>query len=85
VYNRRVASDIKLVLSDVYGDKYEIYLINNAGVKGKEEIYKIPIFELDRFDNIGSLTSIYIPKVDKITKKNIRCIRYNIYDGYLKG
>ncbi len=69
VYNRRVASDIKLVLSDVYGDKYEIYLINNAGVKGKEEIYKIPIFELDRFDNIGSLTSIYIPKVDKITKK----------------
>jgi tetrapyrrole methylase family protein/MazG family protein len=69
VYNRRVASDIKLVLSDVYGDEYEIYLINSAGVKGNEEIHRIPIFELDRIDNIGALTSIYIPKMDKINKK----------------
>ena len=69
VYNNKVASDIKLILSEVYGDEYQIYLINNGGIEDKEEIHKIPIYELDRIHNIGSLTSIYIPKVDKIDKK----------------
>ncbi|GFN35212.1 bifunctional methyltransferase/pyrophosphohydrolase YabN [Tepidimicrobium xylanilyticum] len=69
VYNRRVASNVKLVLSEVYGDEYEIYVVNRAGVKGEEKLYKIPIYELDRIDDIDSLTSIYIPKVDKIIKK----------------
>ncbi len=69
VYNRRVASDIKLVLSEVYGDEYEIYIVNRAGIKGEEKLYKIPMYELDRIDEIDSLTSIYIPKVDKIIKK----------------
>ncbi|TCS88013.1 tetrapyrrole methylase family protein/MazG family protein [Keratinibaculum paraultunense] len=69
VYNTRVASNIKLVLSQVYGDEYRIYLINSAGVEDEEEIYNIYIYELDRMNNIGPLTSIYIPKVDKITKK----------------
>ncbi|HSH36045.1 nucleoside triphosphate pyrophosphohydrolase [Schnuerera sp.] len=69
VYNGRVASDIKLILSEVYGDEYEIYIINRAGVKDEEKLYRIPIYELDRIDKIDSLTSIYIPKVDKIIKK----------------
>lgn len=69
VYNTRVASNIKLVLSEVYGDEYKIYIINSAGIDGEEEIHSISIYELDRMDNIGPLTSIYIPKVDKITKK----------------
>ncbi|NMB07469.1 MAG: nucleoside triphosphate pyrophosphohydrolase [Tissierellia bacterium] len=75
VYNNKVASDIKLILSQVYGDEYEIYLINNAGVVGDEEINKIPIYKLDRINKVGNLTSIYIPKVDKIDKKI-----YNISD-----
>ncbi len=75
VYNNKVASDIKLILSQVYGDEYEIYLINNAGVVGDEEINKIPIYKLDRINKVGNLTSIYIPKVDKIDKKI-----YNIAD-----
>src|SRR5699024_10074464 len=31
--------------------------------------YLIPIYELDRSDEVGVLTSIYIPKMDKINKK----------------
>lgn len=69
VYNRRVATDVKLVLSQVYGDEYEVYLIDSAGIKGEEKLFSIPIYELDRIDTIGFLTSIYIPKVDKIDKK----------------
>lgn len=72
VYNNRVASNVKLLLSDIYGDEYEIYLVNSAGIKGKENLMKIPIYELDRIKSIDALTSIYVPKMDKIIK--------NIYD-----
>ena len=69
VYNRRILSDIKLVLSEIYGDEYEIYLIHAAGVKEKEKKVLIPIYELDRNDEVDVLTSIYIPKIEKINKK----------------
>ena len=36
VYNNRVASNIKLTLSEVYGDDYEIYVVNSAGIKEKK-------------------------------------------------
>ncbi len=69
VYNNRVASNIKLALSEVYGDDYEIYVVKSAGIEGKEELIKIPTFELDRIKTIDSFTSIYVPKLDKIIKK----------------
>lgn len=69
VYNERVASSVKLYLSEIYGDEYEVYIVNSAGVRKEEEILKIPIYELDRCDKINHLTSIYIPKVDKINTK----------------
>lgn len=69
VYNDRIASSVKLALAEIYGDEYKIYIINSAGVKGEEKTYKIPLYELDRLDDISYLTSIYIPKVDKINKK----------------
>jgi len=69
VYNNRIATSVKLYLSEIYGDQYEIFVINSAGIAGEEKVYKIPIYELDRMDQISYLTSIYIPKVDKINKK----------------
>lgn len=73
VYDRMRASEIKLALAEIYGDEHEIYVVNSAGVKGKEEVLKIPLYELDRVDNISFLTSVYVPKV-----KNEN--RYDIYD-----
>ena len=75
VYNNRIASNVKLLLADVYGDEYEIYVVNRAGIKEKEQLLKIPVFQLDRIHTIDSLTSIYVPKLDKIIKKV-----YNIDD-----
>lgn len=69
VYNRRILSEVKIILSEIYGDEYEIYLIHSAGIKNEEKKYFIPILELDRIEEIGPLTSIYIPKVEKINKK----------------
>ena len=73
VYDKMRASELKLALIEVYGDEHEVYVINSAGIKEKENILRIPLYELDRTDDIGVLTSVYIPKV-----KNKA--RYDIYD-----
>lgn len=69
VYNQRILSDIKIIISEVYGDEYNIYIIHNAGIEGKEQVHNIPIYSLDRIGDIGHLTSIYIPKISKKDKK----------------
>lgn len=69
VYNHRILSEVKIILSEIYGDEYKIHLIHNAGIKEEEKNYFIPIFELDRTDEIGPLSSIYIPRMGKINKK----------------
>ncbi|RXI53150.1 nucleoside triphosphate pyrophosphohydrolase [Clostridium tetani] len=62
VYDRFIASEVKLELMDYYGDEYEIFFIRGAGVEGVEKIKKIKLFELDREEDIDYLTSIYIPE-----------------------
>ncbi len=69
VYNQRILSDIKLILSEIYGDEYKVYLIHGAGVESLEEKNLLPIYELDRNPNIGVLTSLYIPKIEEKNKK----------------
>ncbi|WP_123054823.1 nucleoside triphosphate pyrophosphohydrolase [Clostridium sp. JN-1] len=62
VYDNLIASEVKLALMEYYGDDTEIYFIRAAGVKGEESIRKIPLYELDRQEDIDYLTSLYIPK-----------------------
>lgn len=62
VYNQFIASEVKLQLLEAYNDDTEILFVRAAGVKGVESIRKIPLFELDRQEDIDYLTSIYIPK-----------------------
>ncbi len=69
VYNARILTDIKIVLAEIYGDDYKVYFIEAAGVEGLEKKELIPIYELDRNYEASPLTSIYVPKVDKIDNK----------------
>lgn len=62
VYNKLVASNVKLALQEYYNDDTEIYFVRAAGIEGEEFIKKIPLYELDWQDNIDYLTSVYIPK-----------------------
>ncbi|AYD41281.1 nucleoside triphosphate pyrophosphohydrolase [Clostridium fermenticellae] len=62
VYDKLIASEVKLYLMKYYDDDTEIYFVRAAGVKGEEVIRKIPLYELDRQDDIDYLTSIYIPR-----------------------
>lgn len=68
VYNRRILSNIKLKLSEIYGDEYKIWLIQGAGIKNIEEKHNIPIYALDRIEKVDSLTSIYVEKMKKDNK-----------------
>lgn len=64
VYDKMRASEVKLALSEIYGDEHEVYVISSAGVKKNEKIIRIPLYKLDRIDNIDYLTSIYVPRVE---------------------
>lgn len=75
VYNKRLLSDNKIIISEVYGDEYEIFLLHNAGIKESESIQRLKVFELDRGGEIGILSSIFIPKIEKNSKK-----RFDIND-----
>lgn len=68
VYNKRILSETKITLSEVYGDEYEIYLIDAAGTEN-ETVSKMKIFELDRGNEVGYLSSVFIPKMLKNSKK----------------
>ena len=70
VYNRFIASEVKLWLLQYYNDESEIYFVRSAGIKGEEVIRKIPIFEIDRQDDVDYLTSLYIPKDKNIKDFN---------------
>lgn len=61
VYNKRILSDVKLLLAEIYGDEYEIYFIKDAGLKSEVCEY-IKIFELDRIEEANYQSSVYIPK-----------------------
>lgn len=62
VYDKFIASEVKLALMQYYPDDSEIYFVRAAGVKGLESIRKMPLYEIDRQEDIDYLTSLYIPK-----------------------
>ncbi|OFI06572.1 nucleoside triphosphate pyrophosphohydrolase [Clostridium acetireducens DSM 10703] len=70
LYNKLIASEVKLDLMNYYGDDEEIYFVRAAGVEGLESIRKIPLYELDRQEDIDYLTSIYIPKNNNLKDFN---------------
>ena len=63
VYDRSIASDVKLSLSDIYPDDTPVYIINAASTDD-EKIIPLELYEIDRCDEIDHLTSLVIPPVD---------------------
>ncbi|MGZ4111446.1 MAG: bifunctional methyltransferase/pyrophosphohydrolase YabN [Tumebacillaceae bacterium] len=61
VYNRDVASDVKLTLMQQYPDEYTVTVVKAIGVEGQERVEAIPLYELDHLDWIDHLTSVYVP------------------------
>ena len=61
VYNRRVAGGVKLALSEMYPDDWEITVVRWAGMPEQEAIERMPLVDLDRNDRADHLTTIYVP------------------------
>ncbi|WP_409228000.1 bifunctional methyltransferase/pyrophosphohydrolase YabN [Gudongella sp. SC589] len=65
VYNNRVMSEVKLVLMDIYPDDYRVILVHNGGMGDSEIVERVPLHQIDRSENIGPLTSLFVPRLDK--------------------
>jgi tetrapyrrole methylase family protein / MazG family protein len=62
VYDRFVASDVKLTLMDLLPAEYPVTIVTAAGSES-QFIKEVPLFELDREVTLNNLTSIYVPPV----------------------
>ncbi len=63
VYNRLVASELKLRLMNCYPDEHEIVVVRGAGIPGWQRILRVPLYRLDNLDWLDHLTSVYLPPV----------------------
>jgi tetrapyrrole methylase family protein / MazG family protein len=61
VYNRRVASAVKLALAEVYPDDWEVAVVRSAGLGVEETVERVPLYELDRGQRADHLTTLYVP------------------------
>ncbi len=60
VYSRLIASEVKLTLNSVYPDEHPVCLVHQAG-ESDAMTEMLSLYEIDRSDQIGHLTSLYIP------------------------
>lgn len=65
IYDRKVASDAKLALMEVYPDDHPVTVVRAAGVPGEERLQTVPLHEIDHLGWIDHLTSLYLaPRPD---------------------
>lgn len=62
VYDRFVASEVKLTLMELLPDEYPVTIVTAAG-SGDESLKVVQLFELDREVTLNNLTSLYVPPV----------------------
>ena len=60
IHSKMIASDVKLTLMSLYPDEHPVQLVHAAGTN-QETVESLPLYELDRSDYIGLLTTLYVP------------------------
>lgn len=60
VFNRMLASELKLALMNLYPDEHEVMLVHNAGMASLM-IENLPLYSIDRSDNLTHLTCLFVP------------------------
>ncbi len=66
LYSRLVASEVKMTLDTTYPDEHPVQLVHAAGTKD-ELVEDIKLYEIDRSEHIGLLTSLYVPPLGEGT------------------
>ncbi|MFD0591110.1 nucleoside triphosphate pyrophosphohydrolase [Paenibacillus sp. GCM10027627] len=70
VYDAFTASDVKLALLERYPEQFEVVIGHALGVAGEEKQLRVPIYELDRNQEYGNLSIIYVPRSDDPVLRN---------------
>jgi tetrapyrrole methylase family protein/MazG family protein len=79
VYNRRLASEVKLALSECYPDEWSVQLVRSAGIDNEEAVIALPLYELDRNNYANHLSTLYVPPIDELTALRVpETLRYII-------
>lgn len=66
IYDQQIAAEVKITLMAVYPDEHPVKLIHSAGTE-KAMIEALPLFEIDRSEHIGLLTTLYVPPLGMAT------------------
>ncbi len=66
VYDRMVASEVKLTLMEYYPDEYPVVIGTALGIAGEEQIQEVPLYQLDHHDLFNNLTCVYVPKSEEM-------------------
>ena len=69
VYSKMVAAELKLNLMEVLADEDEVFFMRNLGLPD-EVCEAVPLYELDRQENIDHLTTVFVPAL-KTGKMNM--------------
>ncbi|MHB1628189.1 MAG: bifunctional methyltransferase/pyrophosphohydrolase YabN [Bacilli bacterium] len=69
MYNTAKAMDVKAALAEIYGDAHEVVVARGVGLGDAESIRRIPLYELDRLEDIDHLTSLYVPPLRERSKR----------------
>jgi tetrapyrrole methylase family protein/MazG family protein len=62
IYDRFLASEVKLTLSALYPDEHEVVLIHGAGTTN-QIVERSPLYGVDRSDLLAHLTTLYVPSL----------------------
>ncbi|GAH37699.1 unnamed protein product, partial [marine sediment metagenome] len=66
IHSPSVASDLKITLMGVYPDQHQVKLVHGAGTNNAL-IESMGLYEIDRNQNIGLLTALYLPPLESGT------------------
>jgi len=66
IHSRAVASDVKLTLMSTYPDEHPVRLVHAAGTP-QALVEDLALYEIDRSEQIGLLTALYVPPLGKAT------------------
>ncbi|MFN2119400.1 MAG: nucleoside triphosphate pyrophosphohydrolase [Anaerolineales bacterium] len=64
IYSRLIASEVKIVISQVFPDEHPVRLVHAAGTQA-QHMEDLPLYLIDRSEHIGGLTCLYVPPLEK--------------------
>jgi tetrapyrrole methylase family protein/MazG family protein len=66
VYDQQIAAEVKITLMALYPDEHPIQLVHSAGMDNVV-VEQLPLYQLDRSEHIGLLTTLYVPPLGPTT------------------